>query len=165
MRRRYGAHMRRARAAVGLVTAAVAVSAGLAASGGAGAREFVPDCKATTALAPQPHRLDFRVRCNFEAEWIGIDPTNEIRKVRRKTTLRHPDPEDRVRCKRDGQDAVCEGRAGDGVTVIGTMRVRGARCTTDTRFGIQGGVDCDNGDSCIAIGYFANERDRKPSGC
>jgi hypothetical protein len=155
--------LRRAGVAVLVTTAGLA--AALATGGAAGAREFVPDCHARTSLAPQPHRLNFRVRCNFELTDLEIDPTTEIRKIRRKTTLRHPDPEDRMRCKRDGSDAECSGRAGDGVTVIGTMRVHGDRCATDTTFGYIGGVDCDNGDSCIAIGYAGSARDRKPAGC
>lgn len=148
-----------------LVLALVVVAAALATAASTGAKEYTPDCRAHTALAPQPHRLTFRIRCNFELNELGVNPTAQVRKVRRKTTLKHPDPEDRMRCKRAGDDAGCSGRAGEGVTVIGTMRVHGARCSTSTRFDYFGGVDCDGPQACIRIGYAGWTRDHKPTGC
>ncbi|MEA2375896.1 MAG: hypothetical protein QOD53_2359 [Thermoleophilaceae bacterium] len=161
--------MIRGRAALRFVLAAAALATAIAAAAGAGAsaaKEFTPDCRARTALAPRPHVLTFRVRCNFEALRIAIDPSTEVRKVRHKTSLVHPDPEDGFHCRRDKADASCQGRAGSGTTVVGAMRVRGERCSTDTRFGVQGGVDCDPpAQACIKIGYASGDRDRQPRGC
>jgi hypothetical protein len=46
--------------------------------------------------------------------------------------------------------------------------MHGNRCDTATRFGIQGGADCEDGapgTACPAIGYYAKPRDLQPSGC
>ncbi|MEA2309097.1 MAG: hypothetical protein QOG41_1870 [Thermoleophilaceae bacterium] len=157
----------RPHAALG-ISLAVATAALALPAGGAPAKEFTPNCHVATALGQRPHELAFRVRCNFEMETVSVDPEDPalVRAVRKHPRLTHPDPEDHFRCWRRHNTARCAGKAGDGVTLAGALRMHGVRCATSTGFYIQGGVDCDPpAEACIAIGYFVEKRDPRPSGC
>jgi hypothetical protein len=152
-----------------LAAALVAAAVAFAVPGGvAPAKEFTPRCHVATAIGERPHELAFRARCNFEMDSVSVEPADPaiVRAVRHHPHLTNPDPEDHFRCWRKHNSARCAGKAGDGVTMAGALRMHGARCATATRFYVQGGVDCDPpAENCIAIGYFAEERDPKPSGC
>ena len=152
-----------------ILIAAASAGAALALAGPAAtAKEFTPDCHGWTAIGERPHELAFRVRCNFEMNTVTVEPDAPavVRAVRRHPRLRHPDPEDHFRCwRRDGR-AQCAGKAGEGVTLLGALRMHGVRCGQGTDFYVQGGVDCDPpASACIAIGYAGTERDPRPSGC
>ena len=157
----------RPRAAL-LISLAVAAAALALPTAGAPAKEFTPDCHVATAIGERPHELAFRVRCNFEMNSVYVEPAAPalVRAVRHHPRLTHPDPEDHFRCWRKHNTARCAGKAGDGVTLAGALRMHGVRCATSTRFYVQGGVDCDPpADACIMIGYFTEARDPRPSGC
>jgi hypothetical protein len=154
---------------VALIASTAAAAVALAVPGAvAPAEEFTPDCHASTAIGERPHELAFRVACNFEMNSVDVYPSDPaiVRAVRHHPRLTNPDPEDHFRCWRRDNTARCAGKAGSHVQLSGAVRMHGDRCATATRVYVQGGVDCDPpAENCIAIGYFGEERDPKPSGC
>ena len=152
-----------------LVVLAVGVSVGLGAAT-APASSSGPSCRASTKLGARPHELLFRVHCNFEVTYLEVAPEapSVVRAVRRHPRLRGGESQDHFACRKADNAADCRGRTGSEVTIKGALRMHGDRCDTATRFGIQGGADCEDappGTACPAIGYFAKLRDPEPSGC
>jgi len=154
-------------ACVALLAAAASMALG---AGSAAAKSSAPGCRASTRLGDRPHELIFRVHCDFEVTELWVEPEDPalVRAVRRHPRLRGGEAQDRFACRDRGNAARCSGSVGREVTIVGALRMHGDRCDTPTRFGIQGGMDCEDGGpgtACPAIGYFAKLRDPEPSGC
>ena len=123
----------------------LAASAAALLAGAAPAKDSQPTCHGSTALGNRPHELAFRVSCNFEMESVDVQPADPaiVRAVRRHPRLRNPDPEDHFRCWRHGNAARCAGKAGSHVKLLGALRMHGDRCSTATKIGVSGGMDCE----------------------
>ena len=152
-----------------LVVLLAPVATGIAA-GTSSARSPGPSCRGSTKLGERQHELLFRVHCNFEVEDLRVEPESPalVRAVRRHTRLKGGESQDRFVCRKVENAVKCSGSVGHEVTIVGALRMHGDRCDTPTRFGIQGGMDCEDGGpgtACPAIGYFAKLRDPEPSGC
>src|SRR5439155_10557369 len=116
------------------------------------------------------NEIVFRVHCNFEVESVSAEPSAPatVQAVRHHPRLRGAEFQDHFACHKVDNAASCRGSIGSEVTLVGAFRMHGDRCETATRFGVQGGVDCEDappGVACPAIGYFAKLRDPEPSGC
>lgn len=137
-----------------------------------------PKCRAVTetvsrgdiypSSSPRTN-VGFRLRCNFAVNQIYLRTDKRLERVYERPRLERPDPEDELSCRRISKTVGrCLGEVGEDVRILGALRVRGGPCGRDrlgTLFRVQGGVDCEPGEACIAIGYEVKVRVEQPRGC
>jgi hypothetical protein len=122
-------------------------------------------CRVSLEKAPAAHALSFSAVCDYEMTRIKVEPSQELRNVRRGTSLSgRVDPEDRFSCSRNDGGVACRGRAGEGARVSGVLRIRGPACETSAGFTTRGNIDCDSG-VCALPEFISASHVRRPKGC
>jgi hypothetical protein len=118
------------------------------------------------AAKSPPGAADLWVECNFRVTNLALRANRRLVAVAATPALYGPDPGDQLSCVRKrARRASCTGEVGDGVRVRVPMR---ALCKGALRVRVRasGGLDCDSGDACPAIGLAAVTSARStPSGC
>lgn len=137
-------------AVVSLVAAAQAQDRG---------ERYEPRCWITLTPAGGPYANRFSVRCNFEQDSIRIASDSRISDLASSPRLTgHVDAGDGFRCRVRGElVARCQGSAGSGARVAGSLRTKSRNCDVALRFRVTGGPDCRPGTACPAVAYVVRK--------
>jgi hypothetical protein len=150
------------------VTAAALVALALLA-GAAGADDDKPwpgppACSAVSERIPVPPRGAARrgvrvwVQCNFAVDHLTIKGNRELSRVGARPRLYRADQGDALACsKRAPRRVGCRGAVGQDARIAVRLVLAKPVCTgAHPRFGVsvRGGIDCDDGQACPAIGYL-----------
>jgi hypothetical protein len=122
-----------------------------------------PACSAVSERIPVPPRATARrgvrvwVQCNFAVDHLAIRANRELARVGR-ATLYRADGGDALACrKRAPRRANCSGAVGQDARIAVRLVLAKPVCggaRPRLAVTVRGGIDCDDGQACPAIGYL-----------
>ncbi len=123
-----------------------------------------PACSAVTERIPLPPRGAARrgvrlwVQCNFAVDNLAIRSNRELSGVGARPRLYRSDEGDALACrKRAPRRANCRGAVGQDARIAVRLVLAKPVCTgarPRIAVSVRGGIDCDDGQACPAIGYL-----------
>jgi len=122
-----------------------------------------PACSAVSERIPVPPRGATRrgvrvwIQCNFAVDNLAIHANRELNGVGVRPRLFRPDEGDSLACRRRApRRANCRGAVGQDARIAVRLVLAKPVCAgARPRFtvSVRGGIDCDDGQACPAIGY------------